>query len=134
MDRADRPSPLPATPSALSPHHGTPGPSPAVSHLSRPRGARPRRLNIQQEDITFAEGSSFPGMPSSGLPSREPVLHRERSTARASSSFRKTTDWPRSLYPTPARPETLVRLSHCNRVKEPTRGDTRKKIEVGWRR
>src|SRR5258706_8447923 len=92
-------------------------------------GRTTAQVNIRQEHITFADGQQLSWDAVERIAESEnQCFIVSEGTARAIQLFSETTDWPRSLYPTPGAPTTLVAgfPLHPAQKNDP-RGDTRKK-------
>jgi len=95
-------------------------------------GRTTAQVNIRQEHITFADGQQLSWDAVERIAESEnQCFIVSEGTARAIQLFSETTDWPRSLYPTPGAPTTLVAGFPMHRVKDTDPWeDTRKKIEA----
>src|SRR5260221_9767400 len=92
-------------------------------------GRTTAQVNIRQEHITFADGQQLSWDAVERIAESEnQCFIVSEGTARAIQLFSETTDWPRSLYPTPGAPTTLVAgVSPLRPQESAPWGDTRKK-------
>lgn len=100
--------------------------------ISLDLGRSKTQVDIGSEHVTFADGQqlSWDAIKRIAKSENQCFIVSE-GMARAIQLFSETTDWPRSLYPTPGAPTTLVAGFPMYRVKDTDPPeDTRKKIDT----